>query len=73
MMQQSCLLPFGRDVFLLGALLFELLEGVALERVTRFHCSMPKQDLKFEALRNWFARCLEWDADRRFDAAVRRA
>jgi serine/threonine protein kinase len=60
---------FGRDVFLLGALLFELLEGVALERVNEVPLFDVKQDLKFEALRNWFARCLEWDADSRFDAA----
>ncbi|POS07419.1 DNA helicase [Burkholderia gladioli] len=58
-----------RDVFLLGALIFELLEGTELERVNDVPLFDVKQDLTFEALRQWFAKCLDWDATTRYDSA----
>lgn len=60
----------ARDVFLLGALLFELLEGTALERVNDVPLFDVKQELTFEALRKWFAKCLEWDAASRYGSAA---
>ncbi len=61
---------FSRDVFLLGALIFELLEGVSLEAVNSVPLFNANQELTFEALRIWFERCLEWNAESRFESAI---
>jgi len=61
--------PFSRDVFLLGVLVYEMLEGKELERVDR----VPHYDidalLETPALAPWYAKAMDWDPTARYKTA----
>lgn len=62
--------PFARDVFLLGVLIHELLEGRALEEVNSVPLFDDKQSLAFGALHPWYARALDWEPSVRYGTAA---
>lgn len=61
--------PFARDVFLLGVLVYEMLEGKELERVNR----VPLYDigalLTTPAIAPWYAKAMDWDPAARYKTA----
>lgn len=61
--------PFARDVFLLGVLVYEMLEGRELERVNR----VPLYDVDplqaAPALAHWYAKAMDWDPAARYKTA----
>lgn len=60
---------FARDVFLLGALSFEILEGYQLENLDGIPLFEEKNALKFPMLTDWFQRSINWGPERRFQSA----
>jgi len=62
--------PYVRDVFLLGVLIYELLEHRELPRldeVPMFDESVP---LQISSLRDWYRQAMDWDSLRRFTTAA---
>lgn len=62
--------PFVRDVFLLGVLIYELLEGRALEQVNSVPLFDDKQPLILGALHSWYAKSLDWEPSGRYVTAA---
>ena len=62
--------PFARDVFLLGVLVYEMLEGKELERVNRVPLYDTKLGLGLPSLAPWYERALDWEPSARFRSAV---
>lgn len=62
--------PFARDVFLLGVLVFEMLEAQELERVKRVPLYDTKQVLRLPELASWYERAMDWDPSARYRSAV---
>ena len=62
--------PFSRDVFLLGTLVYEMLEGRELERVNRVPLFDAKLPLQLPALTQWYERAMDWEPSARFRSAV---
>lgn len=61
--------PFARDVFLLGVLVYELLEGRELERVNNVPLFDTKQQLVVPALREWYETAMDWEPQTRYRSA----
>ena len=61
--------PFVRDVFLIGALLYELIEGIALERVDSVPLFDDNRALAHPILQSWYAKALDWEPKGRFSSA----
>lgn len=62
--------PFARDVFLLGVLVYEMLEGKELERVNRVPLYDSKQQLAVTALGPWYEKAMDWEPSARYRTAV---
>ena len=62
--------PFARDVFLLGVLVYEMLERKELERVNRVPLYDAKLPLQLPALAQWYERAMDWEPSARFRSAV---
>lgn len=62
--------PFARDVFLLGVLVYEMLESKELERVNRVPLYDTKLALQLPALAPWYERAMDWEPSARFRSAV---
>ena len=62
--------PFARDVFLIGVLVYEMLEAKELERVNRVPLYDTKLALQLPALGPWYERAMDWDPSARFQSAV---
>jgi serine/threonine protein kinase len=62
--------PFARDVFLLGVLVYEMLESQELERVNRVPLYDTKRELKLASLAPWYERAMDWDPTARYRSAV---
>jgi serine/threonine protein kinase len=62
--------PFARDVFLLGVLVYEMLEGRELERVNRVPLYDGKQQLVVDALSPWYEKAMDWEPSTRYRTAV---
>ncbi len=60
---------FARDVFLLGVLSFEILEGFRLEDLDSVPLYEEKNALKFPMLNTWFQTCINWDPEKRYQSA----
>jgi len=60
---------FARDVFLLGVLSFEILEGTRLDNLDGVPLYEEKNALRFSALHDWFQTCINWDPERRYQSA----
>lgn len=61
--------PFARDVFLLGVLVYELVEGDELERVNSVPLYDAKRNLSISVLGPWYERAMEWAPAARFKTA----
>ncbi len=61
--------PFARDVFLLGVLVYEMLEGKELERVNRVPLYDTDALLAAPALALWYAKAMDWDPAARYKTA----
>jgi serine/threonine protein kinase len=61
--------PFARDVFLLGVLVYEMLEGRELERVNRVPLYDIDPLLAAPALAHWYAKAMDWDPAARYKTA----
>ncbi|WP_425252134.1 AAA domain-containing protein [Janthinobacterium sp. NFX145] len=61
--------PFARDVFLLGVLLYELIEGIALERVDSVPLFDDNRALVLPLLLSWYTKALDWEPKERFSSA----
>ena len=61
--------PFVRDVFLLGVLLYEMMEGLSLERVDSVPLFDEKQTLVLPVLQSWYEKALSWEPGERFVSA----
>ena len=62
--------PLGRDVFLLGVLVFELLEAQELERVNSVPLFDAQQGLEVGALKGWYETAMDWEPKGRYRTAV---
>ena len=62
--------PFVRDVFLLGVLVYEMLEGKELERVNRVPLYDSKQPLAVAALGPWYEKAMDWEPSARYRTAA---
>lgn len=62
--------PFARDVFLLGVLVYEMLEGRELERVNRVPLYDGKQSLVVAQLGPWYDKAMDWEPSTRYRSAV---
>lgn len=62
--------PFTRDVFLLGVLVFEMLEGKDLERVNRVPVYDANAPLAVPALGPWYAKSMDWEPTARYRTAT---
>lgn len=62
--------PFARDVFLLGVLVYEMLEGKELERVNRVPLYDSKQHLTATALGPWYEKAMDWEPSARYRTAM---
>lgn len=62
--------PFARDVFLLGVLIYEMLEGKELERVDRVPLYDSAQPLVVPAIGPWYEKAMDWEPSARFKTAV---
>lgn len=58
--------PFVRDVFLLGALVYETLEGRELKRLNRVPVYESSAPRAVESLGDWYARAMETDPSARY-------
>lgn len=58
--------PFARDVFLLGVLIYEMLEGRDLERINNVPVYDDVVTLNFPALTSWYAKAMDLDPEARF-------
>ncbi|MBK3338623.1 AAA family ATPase [Burkholderia pseudomallei] len=58
--------PFARDVFLLGVLIYEMLEGRELERINAVPVYNDTVPLNFPALMPWYAKAMELDPEARY-------
>lgn len=58
--------PFVKDVFLLGVLIFELLECQELSRLDEVPLFDKATPLKIPSLRGWYHQAMDWDPLRRF-------
>lgn len=61
--------PFVRDVFLLGVLVYEMLEGRELERVNRVPVYDSTVSLAMPALASWYAQTMDLDPSARYRTA----
>lgn len=61
--------PFARDVFLLGVLVYEMLERVELERVNCVPLYDSNVSLKVAALASWYAKSMDWEPSARYETA----
>lgn len=62
--------PFLRDVFLLGALVYEVMEQKKLEEESQVPLFDTQTALVVPTLRAWYERCLDWDPYKRYSDAV---
>ncbi|WP_439672914.1 non-specific serine/threonine protein kinase (plasmid) [Cupriavidus necator] len=61
--------PFARDVFLLGVLVYEMLESKELERVNRVPLYDCNASLTVPALAPWYAKSMDWEPSERYRSA----
>jgi len=61
--------PFVRDVFLLGVLVYEMLEGRELERINRVPVYDSTGSLTLPALAPWYAQAMDLDPSTRYRTA----
>jgi serine/threonine protein kinase len=61
--------PFLRDVFLLGALVYEVIESKKIEEESGVPLFDSQSVLTSASLMTWFERCLDWDPYKRFKDA----
>ncbi|MGV7209348.1 AAA domain-containing protein [Oxalobacteraceae bacterium A2-2] len=61
--------PFVRDVFLLGVLIFELLERRELSRLDEVPLFDEAVPLEVTSLQGWYRQAMDWDPLRRFTTA----
>ncbi|MES2282526.1 MAG: AAA domain-containing protein [Pseudomonadota bacterium] len=61
--------PFVRDVFLLGVLVYELLEGKELERIDSVPVYDSNVTLNLPELASWYARAMDLDPSTRYRTA----
>lgn len=61
---------FARDVFLLGVLSFEILEGTRLADLDNVPLYEEKNVLKFPMLNEWFQTSINWDPEKRYQSAT---
>ncbi len=62
--------PFARDVFLLGVIVFEMLEDKELERVDQVPLYDNKHPLTVTALGPWYEKAMEWTPSARYRTAA---
>lgn len=62
--------PFARDVFLLGVLVYEMLEGRELERANRVPLYDGTQSLVVVQLGPWYEKAMDWEPSTRYRSAV---
>lgn len=62
--------PFVRDVFLLGVLIFELLERQELSRLDEVPLFDEATSLELPSLQGWYKQAMDWDPLRRFTNAL---
>ncbi|OYU44385.1 MAG: DNA helicase, partial [Burkholderiales bacterium PBB4] len=61
--------PFVRDVFLLGVLVFELLEHRELSRLDSVPLFDGASPVAVSSLSSWYHQAMDWDSSRRFTSA----
>ena len=62
--------PFLRDVFLLGALVYEVVEQKKLLEESQVPLFDSQAPLGTPALKEWYEKCLDWDPYKRFTDAI---
>ncbi len=60
---------FSRDVFLLGVLVYELIEGRVLEAVSDVPLFDETLELREAQLKAWYAKAMDWEPVNRYESA----